>query len=92
MAQSISTEDANTVIRVLGMRICTSSLQWTYPFTEHIMAHGLAGLPMEKGNRIRILAKDIGAGRYHKPGVPIKLFSRCYIWCISPFHVCRTLI
>ncbi|KAJ7452393.1 hypothetical protein B0H11DRAFT_289513 [Mycena galericulata] len=60
---SISTEDSDIAIRVL----------------EHIMAHGLAKLPMEKGNRIRILAKDIGAGRYYKPGVSTKMFSRCYI-------------
>lgn len=62
----MSTEDANTAIRVL----------------EHIMVHGLGGLPIEKGNRIRILAKDIGAGRYHKPGVSPKMFSRCYIWYV----------
>ncbi|KAJ6547590.1 hypothetical protein B0H19DRAFT_1266501 [Mycena capillaripes] len=59
----MSTEDSDTAIRVL----------------EHIMAHGLGGLPMAQGNRIRILAKDIGAGRYYKPGVPMKMFSRCYI-------------
>jgi hypothetical protein len=62
----ISTEDSEIAIRVL----------------EHIKLHGLGGLPMEKGNRIRILAKDIGAGRYYKPGVPMKLFSRCYIWYV----------
>jgi hypothetical protein len=62
----MSSEDSDTAIRVL----------------EHIMAHGLGGLPMEKGNRIRILAKDIGAGRYYKPGVPMKMFSRCYIWYV----------
>lgn len=49
----MSTEDSDTAIRVL----------------EHIMAHGLGGLPMAQANRIRILAKDIGAGRYYKPGV-----------------------
>jgi hypothetical protein len=60
----MSTEDCDIAIRAL----------------EHIMAHGLGGLPMEKANRIRILAKDIAAGRYFKPGVPMKMFSRCYIW------------
>ncbi|KAK7014843.1 short-chain dehydrogenase/reductase family protein [Favolaschia claudopus] len=59
----VSTDDADTAIRVL----------------EQIMANGLGGLPMEKGNRIRILAKDIGAGRYYKPNVPMKMFGRCYI-------------
>ncbi|KAJ7774884.1 hypothetical protein B0H16DRAFT_1880076 [Mycena metata] len=59
----ISSEDADTALRVL----------------EHIMACGMGGLPMEKGNRLRILAKDIAAGRYFKPGVPMKMFSRCYI-------------
>ncbi|KAJ7046826.1 hypothetical protein C8F04DRAFT_1247878 [Mycena alexandri] len=69
----ISSEEADTALRVL----------------EHIMASGMGGLPKEKGDRIRILAKDIGAGRYFKPGVPkpgvpkpgvpIKMFSRCYI-------------
>ncbi|KAJ6630849.1 hypothetical protein B0H10DRAFT_2207874 [Mycena sp. CBHHK59/15] len=60
---AMSTKDSDTAIRVL----------------EHIMAHGLGGLPMEKANRIRILAKDIAAGRMYKPGVPMRMFSRCYI-------------
>ncbi|KAJ6596938.1 hypothetical protein DFH09DRAFT_1304717 [Mycena vulgaris] len=59
----ISTDDCDTAILVL----------------EHIMARGLGGLPMEKATRVRILAKDIAAGRYYKPGAPIKMFSRCYI-------------
>ncbi|KAF7294908.1 Short-chain dehydrogenase/reductase family protein [Mycena indigotica] len=59
----ISDEDADTTLRVLS----------------HIMAHGLGGIPMQKANRIRILAKDIAAGRYFKPNTPRKLFSRCYI-------------
>ncbi|KAF7363468.1 Short-chain dehydrogenase/reductase family protein [Mycena sanguinolenta] len=60
---TISTEDAETAIRVL----------------EHIRAHGLGGLPLAEGNHIRILAKDIGAGRYYKPGEGLRMFSRCYI-------------
>ncbi|KAJ7172455.1 hypothetical protein C8R46DRAFT_1216281 [Mycena filopes] len=59
----ISSDDADTTLRVL----------------EHIMASGLGQIPMAQGNRIRILAKDIAAGRYYKPGVPVKMFSRCYI-------------
>ncbi|KAF8212210.1 hypothetical protein K438DRAFT_1957973 [Mycena galopus ATCC 62051] len=60
---TVSADDSDTAVRVL----------------EHIMLHGLGGLPMEKANRIRILAKDIGAGRYYKPGEPMRMFSRCYI-------------
>ncbi|KAJ7273739.1 hypothetical protein B0H12DRAFT_1066797 [Mycena haematopus] len=59
----MSAEDCETAIRVL----------------EHILAHGLGGLPMDQGNRIRILAKDIGAGRYYKPREAMRMFSRCYI-------------
>ncbi|KAJ7063338.1 hypothetical protein C8F01DRAFT_1250893 [Mycena amicta] len=45
------------------------------------MAHGLGGIPLQKANRLRILAKDIAAGRYFKPNIngPAKMFSRCYI-------------
>ncbi|KAJ7632664.1 oxidoreductase [Roridomyces roridus] len=59
--------------------LSTDSCDAAIAALEHIMAHGMGGLPMEKGTRIRMLAKDIGAGRYYKPGVPMKMFSRCYI-------------
>nr|GAT58648.1 short-chain dehydrogenase/reductase family protein [Mycena chlorophos] len=66
MDHCISDEDADTTLKVL----------------EHIMARGFGGIPLPKANRIRILAKDIAAGRYHKPSFPLKnqkMFSRCYI-------------
>ncbi|CAK5277712.1 unnamed protein product [Mycena citricolor] len=60
----VSSEDAQTALRVL----------------QHIKLHGLGGLPMETGTQIRILAKDIGAGRYMKPKMRgLTMFGRCYI-------------
>ncbi|KAJ7774557.1 hypothetical protein DFH07DRAFT_103248 [Mycena maculata] len=66
-----------------GQTISTEDSDTTIRVLEHIIAHRLAGLPHGKGR------PDSHSGKRHwtmyKPGVPLKMFSRCYIWYVYNF-------